>query len=118
MEKESKVRKSRLPLFFFRICISLYDYQSKASRYKKGLTYLQNKATTNQTQIIHSQKQEDISIKGYHPTKKKEKGTKEKHRINRKTRFKMAININLSLITLTVNGLNAPIKRYRVANWI
>ena len=30
----------------------------------------------------------------------------------------MAINIYLSIITLNVNGLKAPIKRYRVAGWI
>ena len=30
----------------------------------------------------------------------------------------MAINIYLSIITLKVNGLNAPIKRHRVADWI
>ena len=39
------------------------------------------------------------------------KRTKKKHKINRKTRFKMAINTYLSIITLNVNGLNAPIKR-------
>ena len=38
------------------------------------------------------------------------KGTKEKHRINWKTRFKMAINTCLSIIILNGNGLNAPIK--------
>ena len=43
---------------------------------------------------------------------------KEKHRINWKTRFKMAINMYLSIITLNVKGLNAPIKRHRVADWI
>ena len=37
---------------------------------------------------------------------KKEK----RNRINWKTRFKMAINMYLSIITLNVNGLNAPIK--------
>ena len=31
---------------------------------------------------------------------------------------KMAINIYLSIITLNVNGLNAPIKGQRVADWI
>ena len=31
---------------------------------------------------------------------------------------KMAINKYLSIMTLNVNGLNAPIKRYRVAEWI
>ena len=25
-------------IFFFRMCLSLFDYQSKASRYRKGLT--------------------------------------------------------------------------------
>ena len=36
---------------------------------------------------------------------------KWKYKINWKTRFKMAINAYLSIITLSVNGLNAPIKR-------
>ena len=48
----------------------------------------------------------------------KKKRTKEKHRINWKIRFKMAINTYLSIITLNVNRLNAPIKRHRVADWI
>ena len=30
----------------------------------------------------------------------------------------MAINKHLSIITLNVNGLNAPVKRHRVADWI
>ena len=30
----------------------------------------------------------------------------------------MAINNHLSIISLNVNGLNAPIKRHRVAEWI
>ena len=30
----------------------------------------------------------------------------------------MAINIYLSIITLNVNGLNAPIKRHQVTEWI
>src|SRR5512137_2152011 len=30
----------------------------------------------------------------------------------------MAINNHLLIITLNVNGLNAPIKRHRVAEWI
>ena len=30
----------------------------------------------------------------------------------------MAINTYLSIITLNVNGLNAPIKRHRVADWM
>ena len=30
----------------------------------------------------------------------------------------MAIGINISIITLNVNGLNAPIKRQKLAEWI
>ena len=39
-----KVRKSR---HFFRMCLRLFDYQDKASRYRKGLMYLKNSAITN-----------------------------------------------------------------------
>ena len=48
----------------------------------------------------------------------KKKGTKEKHRINWETRFKMVIYTYLSITTLDVNGLNAPIKRHGVGDWI
>ena len=41
-----------------------------------------------------------------------------KHRKNWKTSFKMTINIYLSIITLNVNGLKAPIKGHRVADWV
>ena len=30
----------------------------------------------------------------------------------------MAMNTYLSTITLNINGLNAPIKRHRIAEWI
>ena len=52
------------------------------------------------------------------PNHKKEKGTKKKHKIKGKTRFKMAVNTYLSIIALNVNGLNAAIKRHTVADWI
>ena len=50
--------------------------------------------------------------------KKKKKGRIENHRINWKMEFKMAINKHISILTLNVNGLNAPIKRRTVADWI
>ena len=53
------------------------------------------------------------------PKKKKKKEEEEKkNRINWKTRSKMEINTYLSIITINVDGLNAPIKRHRVADWI
>ena len=44
------------------------------------------------------------------------KGT-ENYTNNQKT-TKMAISTYLSIITLSVNGLNAPVKIYRVSEWI
>ena len=79
--------------FFLRMCLSLHDYQAKAIRYGKGLTYLNNRATTNQNQTIHSQKLKKRGhkhkIKGNHPTEKRKE--QKGNRINWKTRFKMAI---------------------------
>ena len=56
--------------------LSLYDYQVKASKYRKELIYLKNRATTtNQNQTLHSQKlKRDVlkhKINGNHPTKKR-----------------------------------------------
>ena len=39
-----------------RMCLSLYDYQSKARRYRKVLLHLKNRLTTNQKYTIDSQK--------------------------------------------------------------
>ena len=38
--------------------------------------------------------------------------------MNTVTKWKMAMNKYLSIINLSVNGLNAPIKGHRVAEWI
>ena len=84
-----------LPL---KMCLILYDYQSKANRYRKWVTYLKNKITTNQKCKIDSQKparreckcntKENQTTKG----KMKKQGTKKKYKINGKTKFKMTIN--------------------------
>ena len=44
---------------------------------------------------------------------RKEKRKTEEHRYE-----KMSMDNYLSIITLKVNGLNAPIKRQRIAEWI
>ena len=38
--------------------------------------------------------------------------------MNTVTKWKMAMNKYLSIINLSVNGLNAPIKGHRLAEWI
>ena len=110
-----KLRRSKL--FFFLMCLSLYDYQTKASRYRNGLMYLKNRETTNQNQTRHSQKLKRRWYKHKIKSFNQKKGTK-KHIINWKIRFKMKISTYLSKITFYVNVLKAPIKRQRVADWI
>ena len=57
------------------MCLRLYDYQAKASRYRKGLMCLKNRATTSQNQTLHSQKLKikilEHKINGNHPTQKR-----------------------------------------------
>ena len=48
----------------------------------------------------------------------KKKREKRTERGTQARRGKMAMNKYLSIITLNVNGLNVPIKRHRVAEWI
>ena len=43
---------------------------------------------------------------------------KKKRERNIGTKGKMAMNKYLSIIILNVNGLNTPIKRHRIAEWI
>ena len=72
----SKVRKYRFFFFIVIMCLSLYDDHAKESRYRKGLTYLKYRATTNQKQTLHSQKLKKVlqhKINGNHPTKKRKK---------------------------------------------
>ena len=38
--------------------------------------------------------------------------------MNWEIRFKIAINTQVSIITLNINRLNVLIKRYKVADWI
>ena len=94
-----------------------------------GTYYVRILEKTEQPQIksiqqIHkNQKEENSSIiqnKTIKPQKEKQKwkGTKKKYKINRKAKIKIIINTYPSIITLNVSGLNASIKRHRVAEWI
>ena len=66
-----KVRKYRF-FFILMMYLSLYDYQAKASRCRKGVNILEDRETTNQNQTLHSQKLKNTQHKlnGNHPTKK------------------------------------------------
>ena len=85
-------RVRKCGFFFPRMLWSLYDYQSKASMYRKRLTYLKNCVTTSQKHIINSQKpkrEHKYNTKGKssndeRKNKRKKKRTKMKYKINGK----------------------------------
>ena len=99
-------------------CLNLQDHQAKTHNYGKGLAYLKNRATTSQKPNIAFANNEKNTQADNKRRQSNQKKKMENHRINWNTRFKMAINNHLSIITLNVNGLNAPIKGHRVADWI
>ena len=66
------------------MCLSLYDYHSKASLYRKGLTYVKNRATTNQKHTIESQKTKRREHK--HNMKENHQTTKGKTKRNEQGR--------------------------------
>ena len=85
--------------------------------------------TTNQKSIIdkhthkhtHTHRNPNITlkivIKPQEKTTQRRKG-KKYYKHNHQTVHKMVIGTYVSIITLHVNGLNAPTKRHRLAEWI
>ena len=65
-------------------------------------------------------KQPKQNSKDGHQTtrEQKRKGRKKTYKNKPQTIKKMAIEMYTSIITLNVNGLNVPTKRYRLAEWI
>ena len=64
------------------MCLSLYYYQSKASRYINGPTHLKMRVTTNQKHKIDSQKSRRREVK--HNSKENHQTTGGKTKIKRK----------------------------------
>ena len=66
------------------MCLNLYDYQSKASRYSYGSTYLKTRVTTNQNYTIDSQKPKTKELKHKEKTIKPQKEKQKGEEINYK----------------------------------
>ena len=62
--------------------MSRYDYQFRASRYTKGLTYLKNRAVTNQKHKINAQNPKEHKHKVNHQTTKRKR--KKKNQLENK----------------------------------
>ena len=77
---------------FFKICLSLHDYQSKASRYRKVLTYLKKLQTQSKNiQYIHKNQEEDISIIHEKDIKPQKENQKERDKRNIKSMGKQGL---------------------------
>ena len=48
----------------------------------------------------------------------KKRGTEKNYKNNEKAINKMVLSTDLTIIALSINDLNAPIKRHRVVEWI
>ena len=101
-----EVRKYRS----FRMCLSLYDYQSKANRYSYVLTYLKIRVTTNQKHTIDSQKPKRKELKyntkeKHQTTEGKTKRRRNEYRRTTKSTGKQGLKWqHIPIIALKVNG--------------
>ena len=109
---------------YFTMCLNLNYYQFKRSRFSCTSTYMNPVVTTNQKPTVVTQKwrgkEHKHTTKENHQTKKEEAKRRNEQRKTTKTTRKQVIIIstNLSIITLNINGLNGPIKRHGVGDWI
>ena len=101
----------------FQMCFNSEDYQF-TSRYSYRSVYMNPIVSTNQKPTIDIQslerKEHKHTTKENHQTTRKETKRSTGKSIlknNWKTHSKMLMSTYLSIITLTINGLNAPIKR-------
>ena len=106
------------------MCLDLNDYQFKTRWYIYRSTYMNCVVITIKTLhcIFENQSKRNTciilkSIKPQGKTLKEAKKT-ENYRNNQKTSSKMATSAYLPIISLYVNGLNSPIKRHKVAEWV
>ena len=82
--------------------------------------------TTNQKPTIDTHKKTERKpnitlkkiIKPQGKRDQKKKRAEKNYKSNQKTSNKMAISTYLSIITLNVNGVNAPLNRHCIAEWI
>ena len=87
------------------MCLNPYDYQSKANRYRKGLTYLKNRVTASQEHTIDSQKPKRREqghnkkkiIKPQKEEQKEKERSKEEIQFKVEKRFKMVIHTYVSI---------------------
>jgi len=72
-----------------------------------------------QIQPIKPKKTKNKQKKDSHYTSREQKkGRKKDQKTKSKKINKMAVRTYISIITLNVNGLNAPTKRHRPTEWI
>ena len=105
---------------------NLRDYSLNIDCHMHNTLYMNLPVTTNKKPVIDTQKMKrknpGISLKKKKPsTREESKRRKEQQELQKQPyniNNKKATSPYLSIITLNVNGVNAPVKRHRVADWI
>ena len=102
--------------------LQLKDQQLQTISYIYKFLHQNFRITANQNTIeTHTNNKNQLKYtKDSHQTTRGEnkKGIKKSNKNKSKSINKMAIRTHISIITLNVNGLNAPTKRHRLAAWI
>ena len=97
----------------------LINKQNREVQSNQELIGIINQKATIDT-IIKKKKQLKYKTKDSHQIIREQnrKGRKKSSNNKFKTIKKMEINIYILIITLNINGLNAPIERHRLVEWI
>ena len=100
----------------------LKDQQLKTILYIYRLVYQNLMGSTKQKSTIDTQRRKsnpnNIQDRHHITREQKREGRKKTFKNKSKTINKMAIRTFIVIITLNVNGLNAPTKSQRLAQWI
>ena len=114
------VRGGEYKCIVFKMHLKLRDKQLKTIMHIYRLLYKNLMVTTIQKSIvdIHTKKKKESkhNTKDSHKIiREQKKGEKKNYKDKSKTINKMAVRTYISIINLNVNGINAPVKRHRLA---
>ena len=125
ISKPAIVRRGDHKCRILEMHLKLKDQHYKTILFIYRMLYQIHMVTTNQKSTIdtHTKKKKESkhNTKVSHQITREEnkRGREEKRPSNKSTAInKMAVRTYISIITLKVNGLNAPTKRHRLAEWI
>ena len=125
ISKPAIVRRGEHKCMILEMDLKLKDQQFITILFIYRLLYQNLRVTTNQKSTIdtHTKKKKEskhntkVSHQITREEKKNRKGRKKTYKNKSKPNKKMAIEAYILIITLNVNGLNAPTQRHKLSEW-